>query len=155
MSGTGLTSTMDRGKWEEGLTDSQGFYRIHRTSIADYDDTGTSMATGGGGAPTGGGGATILDIAPNSATEGESVTVNITLDGMLPPANVTPSSVLMNDVSATAISYNGTTVTATFMLPLGSTGLRDLSITFPPPPGGANALVITQTGGFTVKSVGL
>jgi len=153
---TGITPVQDVGQFVEASSSGQKFYRTYRTALAAYDTTGTTAGMGGGGG-TGGGGTggapTISQISPNSGTEGSSVTVSITLAGdMLPPSDAIPT-VTIGSFNGTSVSYNGTTVTASFTLTAGTTGAQNVTVTFPAPPG-MDALVVTATGGFTINAMG-
>jgi hypothetical protein len=102
---------------------------------------------GGGGTPP-----SIGAIAPNTGTEGATVSVSITLAGdMLPPAEAAPSSVMIGAIVGTGITYNGSVVTASFTLPPGTTGAQNVSVTFPAPPGGGQGFTVTTVGGFTIN----
>ncbi|KAF0176312.1 MAG: Uncharacterized protein FD161_3098 [Limisphaerales bacterium] len=120
--------------------------------------TGTNVFTVNAAGGGGGGGTpappTIASVTPNSGTASASATVTITLGGTnLPPADAVPTSVTLGSASGTGISYNGTAVTATFTLPV-TTGLQNVVVTFPAPPTGGVALVITGTNVFTVNAGG-
>jgi hypothetical protein len=108
-----------------------------------------NAAAGGGTAPT------ISLVNPNSGTEGATVSVSITLTGdNLPPANAVPTSVTIGSVTGTAATYDGSVATASFALPAGTTGAQNVTVTFPPAQGEAQALVVTSTGGFTINASG-
>ena len=138
---------------------SRAFYRVARTALANYSTTAAGTGTGTGGGGGGGGGATptpptIAGVTPNSGTASASQSVTITLGGTnLPPADAVPSSVTLGSANGTGITYNGTAVTANFTLP-ATTGLQSIVVTFPAPPTGGVALVITGTNVFTVNSAG-
>jgi hypothetical protein len=154
---TGLTPTLDRGQFEDEVGGSASYYRAVRTALANYDTTGKTAGMGGGtGGGTGGGGTggapAISQISPNTGTEGGNVTVSITLSGdMLPPTDAIPT-VTIGSFNGTSVSYNGTTVTASFTLTAGTTGAKNVTVTFPAPPG-MDALVLTSTGGFTINAM--
>ncbi|NBV20970.1 MAG: YHYH protein [Proteobacteria bacterium] len=137
---------------------SAEYYRIKLASIAAYDPVTGTVAGGGGGGGGGGGQPTppsVGTVTPNTGTASASVTVTINLNGgtNLPPANATPTSVTLGTATGTAVSYDGSAVTATFTLPV-TTGLQNIVITFPAPPAGGNALVVTGTNVFTVNVAG-
>jgi hypothetical protein len=105
-----------------GAANSARFYRVARTSLANYDGSAS------------GGGATA--IAPGgSASRGSTVTVTITLPTMppWPSANAPITSVtLAGTISGTSISDSAQgTVIATFAIPANApTGAQNIVVTF-------------------------
>ena len=96
---------------------------------------------------------TIGSVTPNSGNANVSATVTITLSGTnLPPNGTVPNSVTLGGVTGTAVSYNGSAVTASFTLP-SATGQKNIVIDFPVPQG-QPALTITGTNVFTVNAAG-
>lgn len=158
---SGVKPTLDVGQSSDNSGGSQRFYQVVRTALDAYDATGkTSNQSGGSGGSGGtggtggsGGAPSISQVSPNSATESATVTVSITLSGdNLPPSDAVPTSVTIGTVSGTSITYNGSVVTASFTFPTGTTGAKDVAVTFPPPPDD-DALVVTATGGFTINAM--
>ena len=150
---SGVAPTANVGSRAVTPGTSRAFYRVARTALASYSTTaaGTGGGGGGGGAPTP---PTIASVTPNSGTASTAATITITLGGTnLPPADAVPTSVTLGSVTGTGISYNGSAVTASFALP-ATTGLQNVVVTFPAPPTGGVALVITGTNVFTVNAAG-
>jgi len=157
-------AAVNSGVTTNTITDTTGdtarFYRVTRTALAAFDETGSTTNTGdtggtGGGGTGGGTGPSISNVNPASADEGATVSVSITLTGdMLPPTDATPSAVTIGTVSGTSITYNGTTVTASFTFPAGTTGTQNVAVSFPAPPDQQQGLDLTATGAFTIGTTG-
>jgi hypothetical protein len=106
-------------------TDNHRFYRVARTSLANFDSPGT-----------GGGSLVYNTVAPGgSATNGTTVQVTITLPSTPPnpPAGAPITSVtLAGSIAGTGITDSTAgTVIATFNIPSGApTGLQSVVVVF-------------------------
>ena len=115
------------------------FYRVSRTSLAAFDGAGFDYTQSGGGSSA---------VAPGgSVARGSTAVVTITLTAPpnLPPLlnmqgqTLLPSSaVLAGTIGGSSISRPlQATVLATFVIPANAaTGLQNIVVTFPAPPGG-------------------
>ncbi|OQX17027.1 MAG: hypothetical protein BWK80_39810, partial [Desulfobacteraceae bacterium IS3] len=93
---------------------------------------------------------TIQSVSPSSANAGETVTVTITLQGDIPPADATPNSVKIGTLVGTNITWNGSVVMAAFSIPASeAAGTKDVTVEFPAP---TQPITVTKTGGFEVLS---
>ncbi len=125
------------GAYTNVTTDMSKFYRVSRTAVAAFDNTGTTVFTTSSVAPGG------------SASRGSTVTVTITLPSTPPnpPTTAIPTSVtLAGSISGTSLSHpTGNTVLATFAIPANATtGAQNIVVTFNPNP------VYTLTNSFTI-----
>ena len=101
---------------------------------------------------------TITSVVPDSATQGTTnLTVSITLNpgGVeMPPPDVPPSSVTIGSLNANSTTRSDTIVTAIFDIPFDeAAGVKDVNVTFIPPPDRGEPLVFSVTGGFTVTEL--
>jgi hypothetical protein len=124
---SGISPNQIIGGYTNVTTLRSQFYRVGRTSVANYDSVGTGGGSGGTGSST---------VAPGGvATRGTTATVTITLPGTPPnpPANAPITSVtLAGSIVGTSIN-NATAgiVTATFVIPANaSTGLQSIVLIF-------------------------
>jgi hypothetical protein len=126
---TTVPAVLNAASYTNNPTDNYRFYRVARTSVANYDNAGTTVFS-------------TASIAPGgSANRGQTVTVTITLPSSPPnpPANAPITSVVLGgSISGTNISDSTQgTVVATFTIPAGtSTGAQNIVVTFtsgPPP----------------------
>jgi hypothetical protein len=126
---TTVPAVLNAAGYTNNPTDNYRFYRVARTSVANYDNAGTTVFS-------------TASIAPGgSANRGQTVTVTITLPSSPPnpPANAPITSVVLGgSISGTNISDSTQgTVVATFTIPAGaSTGAQNIVVTFtsgPPP----------------------
>ncbi len=130
------------GSYTDATALNSRFYRATRTSVAAFDNAGTTTFSGGGGGST--------SVAPGgSASRGTTVTVTITITAppMLPPANALITSVtLAGTIVGTSVSYPSSgTVIATFAIPANApTGAQNIVVQFTMPS-------YTLTGGFTIN----
>ncbi len=93
---------------------------------------------------------TIQSVSPSTATTGDTLTVTITIQGDIPPADARPNSVKIGTVVGTNITWNGTVVTAAFTIPASeAAGTKDVAVEFPAP---GQSVTVTKTGGFQVLS---
>jgi hypothetical protein len=135
---TTVAAVLNAASYTNNPTDSYRFYRVARTSVANFDSAGTTAVTTGSVAPGG------------SASRGSTVTVTITLPTTppWPPANAPITSVtLAGSISGTNISDSTQgTVIATFTIPANaSTGAQNIVVVFNSGP------TYTLTGGFTIN----
>lgn len=135
---SGVLPNQNVGSYTNFTTSDQGFYRVGRTSVADFDSAGTTTFS-------------TASIAPGgSASRSSTVTVTITLPGSPPnpPANAPITGVtLAGSISGSNISDSTPgTVAATFTIPADApTGAQNIVVTFQSP-----APAYTLTGGFTI-----
>ena len=127
-SATGIAAVQNTGANTNLSSDSHRYYRVARTSLANFDSPGT------------GGGSLIYNtVAPGgSATRGTTVQVTITLPSTPPnpPAGAPITSVtLAGSIVGTGITDTvAGTVTATFTIPSNaSTGLQNVVVVFNSP----------------------
>ncbi|MEI6356801.1 MAG: hypothetical protein WCP53_06825, partial [Verrucomicrobiota bacterium] len=149
---TGIAAVGDIGTKAVAGTTAPDFFRVTRTALADHDSVTNSATTGGGGPGGGGGGAgpALASVTPKSGTRGSTVTLTMTLGGNPPPAAVLPRSAALGTITGTGVSRSGTTVTAQFTVPAGtSPGSVTVSVVFPGPPGTGD-VTFSLVDGFTV-----
>lgn len=126
----------------------QEFYRVTRTSVADYDSTGGGGGTGG---PGGGGGPALASVLPMQGNRGTTVTLSMTIAGMAPPANISPTSASLGGIVGTTLVRNGAVVTARFAIPANAiVGPVTVSVVFPGPPG-MGLVTFSLVNGFTIQ----
>ena len=113
-------------------------------------DTGVpGVGNQNGGGQTGGGGDIITNISPSDGLPGETLTLNITLNGNtqppLPPQQIQPRSISVGTINLNALSRpTRTTFQGTLTIPQSAQrGTKDITIIFPGPPGVGN---VTFTG---------
>jgi hypothetical protein len=133
---TNLSPNKISGGYTNHNSLAYAFYRVERTTVAAFDPV--SAATGTGAVAPGG-----------SATQGETVTVTITLPTSppLPPGNNVPTSItLAGTISGTGLARpTSGTAQATFTIPANApTGSQNIVVTFNPAP------TYTMTGAFTI-----
>jgi len=100
----------------------------------------------------------IKSISPESATIGETISLSIQMDESLgtppiPPTDVVPEKVTINNIEGTNIQRNNYVISATFSIPgTESIGLKDVSIQFGAPPDQPNAqpLISTKVSAFEI-----
>ena len=151
---TGIAAVGDIGSKAVAGTAAPDFFRVTRTALADHDSVTNSATTGGGGPGGGGGvgvaGPALASVTPKSGTRGTTVTLTMTLGGNPPPAAVLPRSAALGTITGTGVSRSGTTVTAQFTIPAGtSPGSVTVSVVFPGPPGMGD-VTFSLVDGFTV-----
>ncbi|PWU20710.1 MAG: hypothetical protein C5B50_03315 [Verrucomicrobia bacterium] len=123
---SGISPNQNVGSYTNVTELDHRFYRVVRTSVANFDSAGTTTFSGGG----------ATSYAPGgSANRGTTVTVTITLPTTppWPPANAPISSVtLAGSISGTGISDSTQgTVIATFTIPSNaSTGAQSIVVVF-------------------------
>ena len=141
---TGIAAVLNTGSNTNTSTESGKFFRVNRTTIANYD-----------GAPGSGGATFAVPGGSVSRGSGTSITLTITLPGTppSPPANAPITSVTMGSLIATSTSYTTQgTVLANFTIPANATlGAQNVVVTFAPPPMQAQGPVYTLTGGLTIN----
>jgi hypothetical protein len=120
------------------------FYRAGRTSLAIFDDSGTTYFATNSVAPGG------------SAYIGQAVVLTITLTAPpnLPPAGAPVTSVVVGSINALSATCTAQgTVVALIPIPAGylPTGSQKVVVTFSPPPNQMQSAVFTLTGGFTIN----
>lgn len=99
--------------------------------------------------------AAITAVSPASAAQGTSgQLVTFTLDSAAPPAGAPVDSVTIGGISGTSVTHTTQdTVTALFDISISeSTGAKDATITFLPPPPITDPAVFLSVGGFTVTA---
>jgi len=121
-------------------------FRVRMISVAAHDAVdGTN--NGGGGVD----GPALASVTPSSGARGTSVRVTFTLGGQAPPANVQPAAATLGTILGTAITRNGTQVSATFVLPANAVpGSVTAAVVFPGPPGMGN-VTFSLANGFTIQ----
>ena len=142
---TNVSAVLNGASYTNNPTEDARFYRVARTSLANYD----------GGASTGGGGTYPVPGGVVSRGSGTNITLSITLTAPpnLPPANAPITSVTLGTLTAMSSSYTTSgTVLANFTIPANATtGAQTVVVTFNPPQGQAQGPSYTQTGGFTIN----
>ncbi len=144
-----VTATDDQASFvESGARNSYSkrFYRVTRKSLASFDSNGFDYTVAG----TGGGGTTAT-VPGGVVTRGSTYTLTITI-----PTNSTPP-VPPASVAVTSVSIGGSTVgvsslvhtsqyvvTCTYIVPTGTTGAKNVVVTFPGP-----STIYTLTGALT------
>jgi hypothetical protein len=137
---TGLVATLNTGVYTNNSTDTQKFYRVAMTALANYDPV--SGASGGDG--------TTFAVPGGSVSRGSgtNITLTITLPGNppSPPANAPITSVTMGSLTATSTSYaTQGTVLANFTIPANATlGAQTVVVQFSIP-------TFTFANGFTIN----
>ncbi|MDM8521772.1 DUF1565 domain-containing protein [Desulfococcaceae bacterium HSG8] len=104
----------------------------------------------------------IKSVLPVSASQGETVTLIVTLDESLgtppvPPSDVMPFSVKIGTIEGINVSRTDFVITATFNIPgTESVGAKDVSVEFSAPPDQPDmgSLVSAESGAFEVLPSG-
>lgn len=162
---TDVTATSNLGSTTDTSANASGFYRVTRTALASHDAVGSTLGMGGGmGGETGGGtggtggetGNGILNVTPDNGTRGAQITLSIELNPNatppLPPVNAPAPIVTVGGITATGVSRNNTTLSATINIPgNATTGPAEIVVTYPPPPNQQQGAVYNLTGGFTIN----
>jgi hypothetical protein len=132
------------GSYTNITTLNQQFYRVGRTSVASYDNAGTTLFATNSVAPGG------------SAYRGQTLYLTITLPSSPPnpPAGAPITSVTVGgitNISATCTASG--TVVSLFTIPANttSTNTQNVVVSFGIPPGQSQAPTFTLTGGFTIN----
>ncbi len=136
---TNIATSGNRAGFTNNATAGNGFYRVVRTALANYD----AISGGGGtGANVNAPGGTVLRGGTHTAT------ITLPTTPPQPPANVVPTSItLAGTIGGTSISRpTQGTVQATFVIPAGAaTGAQNIVVTFTPGP------TYTLTGALTIN----
>ena len=142
--GTGVSPNQITGNYTNVTALDKRFYRVGQTSVAAYDDAGTTLFATNSVAPGG------------SAYRGQTVNLTITLTAPpnLPPAGAPVTSVTVGgitNISATCTASG--TVVSLFTIPsnTAATNAQNVIVTFGIPPGQSQAPTFTLTGGFTIN----
>ena len=142
--GTGVSPNQTLGGYTNVTSLPDRFYRVGRTSVANFDSPGTTLFATNSVAPGG------------SAYRGQTVNLTITLTSPpnLPPAGAPVTSVTVGgitNISATCTASG--TVVSLFTIPSGTTATnaQNVVVTFGIPPGQSQAPTFTLTGGFTIN----
>jgi hypothetical protein len=95
----------------------------------------------------------VGNVTPAAAARGASVTLTLTLDaGRVPPEFVQPITVKIGKIAARKSHWDGSTVTAEFILPTdAAVGKQTVTVTFPGPPGAGFTVTFTGTDSFSVE----
>jgi hypothetical protein len=117
------------GGYTNTISASEQFYRVGRTTVANYESAGTTLFATNSVAPGG------------SASRGQTVILTITLPSSPPnpPAGAPITSVIIGSITATSATCTAQgTVTAAFTIPANytPTGAQNVVVTFtsgPPP----------------------
>jgi hypothetical protein len=135
---SGLSPNQETGSYADSTSLDRRFYRVSRTSVANFESAEPTTAVTGAVAPGG------------SASRGSTVTVAITLPSTppWPPANAPISSATLGGITGTSVSdATQGTVIATFAIPSNATpGAQNVVVTFKSP-----GPAYTLTGGFTIN----
>ncbi len=149
---TGVTPVQINGSYTNDTSASHAFYRVARTSVATYDNAGTTTFASSGSSVDNG----ILRVSPNSVNPGTNFTLTITLDSSfnLPPATAPINGVSVGGVGGTGNSHvSQSEVTSQISIPSGAaTGAQTVTVVFPGPPSDPSETVtFSLTNGFTIK----
>lgn len=146
-----VTATDDQASFiESGARNSHSkrFYRVSRKSLASFDSKGFDYTVAG----TGGGGTTAT-VPGGVVTRGNTCTLTIPIPTNstppVPPANVAVTRVGIGGSTAGVSALVHTSqyvVTCTYTVPTGTTGAKNVVVTFPGP-----STIYTLTGGLTVN----
>ncbi len=144
---TNVTVSGNRGTFTTNAAGANGFYRVVRTALANYDGS-TNTTTGGGNG--------ILSVSPTSGARGAMLTLTINLDPTVnpPPQNAPINSVTVGTITGTGnVHVSQTQVTSSITIPAGAaTGPQTVTVVFPGPPGNPGATVTyTLPNGFTIN----
>jgi len=101
----------------------------------------------------------ITSVSPNSAAQGTTdLLVTFILDGgsiEMPPADAPVDNAAIGEVKGTSLTHNDKVVTGIFSIPfVEEVGLKDVTITFIPPPNQGQPIVFSLPAGFTVTEMG-
>jgi hypothetical protein len=139
-----LSPNQITGAYTNVTTLDQQFYRVGRTSAANFDGAGTTYFATNSIAPGG------------SAYRGQTVYLTITLPGSPPnpPAGAPVASVTVGGITniSAACTAQGTVVDL-FTIPANtsSTNAQNVVVTFGIPPGQSQAPTFTLTNGFAIN----
>lgn len=136
---SGLSPNKSVGGYTNSTSLDKQFYRVGRTSVANFDSVGTTTIATPAVAPGG------------SASRGQTVYLTITLPSSPPnpPVNAAITSVTVGSISCSDIAYTTQgSVQALCVIPSGYTpaGAQNVVVTFQSP-----APTYTLTGGFTIN----
>jgi hypothetical protein len=139
---TGIAAVTNSGSYSGASTQSNRFFRVARSALANYD---TVYGSGG-----------IVSVSPTSGARGAALTLTINLDSTLnPPPQAAPvNSVSVGSINGTSNTHvSQTQVTSSITIPAGaSTGAQTVSVVFPGPPGNPTATVTyILANGFTIN----
>jgi hypothetical protein len=141
---SGVSPNQTLGGYTNVTTLDKRFYRVGRTSVAAYDNAGTTLFATNSVAPGG------------AAYRGQTVNLTITLTSPLnlPPAGAPVTSVTVGgitNINATCTASG--TVISLFTIPsnTAATNAQNVIVTFGIPPGQSQAPTFTLTGGFTIN----
>lgn len=131
-----VSAQRNRGSYTNAAPESNKFYKVSRTALANFDPAGTTTFSTGAVAPGG------------TAARGSTVTITISLPSNPPnpPVNAMPTSVTLGSIAGSGFSRpDQGSVMATFTIPANATtGLQNIVVTFSPGP------TYTLTGAFTI-----
>ncbi len=125
----------------------QRFYRVGRTSVADFDSAGTTLFNGGGYG--------VLSVSPTTADRGKTFTLTINLDSTVnpPPADAPVNNVNIGVITgADNVHVSQTEVTSSITIPAdAATGPQTVIVIFPgPPENPGQTVTYSLTNGFTL-----
>lgn len=149
---TNVSAVLDAADYTNSSLDSQNFFRVARTALANYDPvSGTSS----------GGGSATITVLPSSGLRGSIYSISATISSSAtpppPPHTGAPvATFTIGSISVTGSSYvynadGSGTVTGTLTIPSTiSTGAQTATIAFSPPPGQTQGPTYSQSAAFTI-----
>ena len=146
--GTGVSPNQITGGYTNVTSLDKRFYRVGRTSVANFDSAGTTLFNNGGYG--------IVSISPVSGNRGTTNTLTINLDSSVnpPPANAPVNSVTVGTITgASNVHVSQTQVTGSIAIPANAaTGPQTVSVVFPgPPENPSQTVTYTLTNCFTIN----
>ena len=100
----------------------------------------------------------VTSVSPNSAAQGTSgLLVTFIINGdssIMPPPEAPVNLATIGTIEGTSLTHNDTIVTGIFNIPFTEEiGLKDVAVTFIPPPGQGDPIVFLLEDGFTVTEM--
>jgi hypothetical protein len=146
--GTGVAPNQILGGYTNVTALDKQFYRVGRTSVANFDSAGTTLFNDGGYG--------IVSLSPTSGNRGTTNTLTINLDSTVnpPPAMAPINSVTVGAITGTSnVHVSQMQVTSSIALPANAnTGPQTVSVVFPGPPDNPSQTVTyTLTNSFTIN----
>lgn len=125
-------------------------FRAVLTSAAAHDavDAPANGNNGGGGGLQG---PPLASVTPSAGDRGTTVRVTFVLSGQAPPANLAPKSAQLGSLTGTALTRNGTQVSATFLIPAEAAPGAVLAAVVFPGPAGMGDVTFSLANAFAIR----
>ena len=140
---TNITAVKNSGSYSGSSGSSSKFFRVARTSLANYD---SAVTTSYG----------ITSISPTNAAAGSTFTLTINISSSVnPPPQMAPiNSIMLGSIAGAGNTHvSSNQVTSSITIPGGTaSGPQNVTVTFPGPPGNqSNTVTYYLLNGFTIN----